>query len=299
VDRKEQPEAPVHGELSRLARKCIASEGRNASRKSEAPSEGLPLSFDATAIGGHDSPVVQPETVPREPASSNEISSENLSSKADLQEEPDEWAIALRNVKARRKLTEKLVAAELREQKIAASTESPIAQFERAKSSELASLGLEVFSMDSLQKHSNKDLLVLLKGLKDRQQQLCKVIPDEQPDADQEKLKIAIQQVSKALALRGKLANPAKNKLADKKHGPLNDREQKIWDVVKRGVKGAQYCREIHAVGVRPVWKNGPPTYPGAYQLGKPWCHRIQDEKYKIRRKAQLAEDSLRSFASE
>lgn len=75
----------------------------------------------------------------------------------------------------------------------------------------------------------------------------------------------------------------------------LTDREKKILEIAKHGVSGLQYCRELERVGVRPrrkgVWHGAPSTYPAAYQLGKPWTHRIQDEKSKVRRKnARLVE---------
>jgi hypothetical protein len=71
-------------------------------------------------------------------------------------------------------------------------------------------------------------------------------------------------------------------------------REQKIWEVIQRGLSGPLYCRELKNAGVgllrTGVWKDCPAgTYPAAYLLGEPWCHRIQDEKSKIKRKAKLA----------
>jgi hypothetical protein len=72
-----------------------------------------------------------------------------------------------------------------------------------------------------------------------------------------------------------------------------NDREKKIWEVIQRGAKGLAYCRELERAGVKPrrikSWKGCPGTYPAAYQVGKPWRHRIQDEKSKIRAKAELS----------
>jgi hypothetical protein len=72
----------------------------------------------------------------------------------------------------------------------------------------------------------------------------------------------------------------------------LTDRERKILGVIQRGSKGMAYCREVDNAGVRPprkgVWENGPATYRGAYKEGRSWRHRIQDEKFKIHRKAQL-----------
>lgn len=67
-------------------------------------------------------------------------------------------------------------------------------------------------------------------------------------------------------------------------------RELKIWEVIQRGTKGRQYCRELDNANIAPlrkgVWEDGPRKYLAAYNLGKPWRHRIEDEKDKIRRKA-------------
>lgn len=69
------------------------------------------------------------------------------------------------------------------------------------------------------------------------------------------------------------------------------EREQRIWAVIQRGSTGCQYCRELGNAGIAPrksgAWKGCPRTYISAYQQGEPWCHRIQDEKFKIRRKVE------------
>jgi hypothetical protein len=74
----------------------------------------------------------------------------------------------------------------------------------------------------------------------------------------------------------------------------LSERESKIWQVIRRGSTGVQYCREVDRAGIGTrrtgSWKGAPATYEGAYREGEPWRHRIQDEKSKIRRKAALAE---------
>ncbi len=77
-------------------------------------------------------------------------------------------------------------------------------------------------------------------------------------------------------------------------HQSLTNREQKIWEVIQRGATGLQYCRELDHAGIAPprkgrVWEGGSRKYEVAYQSGEPWRHWIQDEKSKIRRKAQLA----------
>lgn len=74
----------------------------------------------------------------------------------------------------------------------------------------------------------------------------------------------------------------------------LSERERKIWDVIQQGATSLQYCRELDNAGIAPlrggVWKDCPSRkYESAYMEGPPWPHRIQDEKSKIRRKAQLA----------
>lgn len=85
-----------------------------------------------------------------------------------------------------------------------------------------------------------------------------------------------------------------------KQHKALSDREQKLWEVIQKGLKatpplrGTTYCREVDAAQVSPprkgVWKDGPRTYVAAYNSGdKQLVHWIQSEKSKIRRKAELA----------
>jgi hypothetical protein len=77
------------------------------------------------------------------------------------------------------------------------------------------------------------------------------------------------------------------------KMNDLTRREEEIWEVIQRGSKGLQYCRELESAGIRPrrqgIWKGSPSTYPAVYLQGAPWPHRIQDEKSKIAKKAQLA----------
>jgi hypothetical protein len=82
---------------------------------------------------------------------------------------------------------------------------------------------------------------------------------------------------------------------------PLTNREQKIWAVIQRGATGLKYCRELSNAGIAPlrrgVWKDCPRKYESAYLDGNLWRHRIQDEKFKIQRKAKLA--GLAKLASE
>ena len=73
----------------------------------------------------------------------------------------------------------------------------------------------------------------------------------------------------------------------------LTARQEKIWGVIQQNVRGLAYCRELDNAGVRPprkgVWAKGPGTYCGAYREGESWPHRIQDEKTKIKKKAERA----------
>jgi hypothetical protein len=73
----------------------------------------------------------------------------------------------------------------------------------------------------------------------------------------------------------------------------LDGREQRIWEVIRRGARGMTYCRELDAARVSPprkgIWKEGPRTYAAGYQSrDKRLVHWIQNEKTKIRRKAEL-----------
>ena len=78
-----------------------------------------------------------------------------------------------------------------------------------------------------------------------------------------------------------------------KKAIKLTAREENLWNVIQRMSKGRQYCREVDGAGIpirkTGVWKGAPRTYLAAYDAGKPWCHRIEDEKFKVKRKAKLA----------
>ena len=69
------------------------------------------------------------------------------------------------------------------------------------------------------------------------------------------------------------------------------NREKKISEVIQRGSKGRTYCRELDNANIQPrrdgVWRDAPRTYMAAYNQGRPWRHRIEDEKSKIRRKAE------------
>ena len=74
----------------------------------------------------------------------------------------------------------------------------------------------------------------------------------------------------------------------------LTEREKKIWVVIQRGSEGPEYCRELDNAGIEPlrsgVWKDCPSRkYASVYREGELWTHRIQDEKSKVRRKAELA----------
>jgi hypothetical protein len=73
----------------------------------------------------------------------------------------------------------------------------------------------------------------------------------------------------------------------------LSDHERRVWEVIQRGSRGAQYLRELHAAGLRPrkSWREHgcPSTYTGIATDNDPkWRQRAQDEKSKIRRKAEV-----------
>ena len=75
----------------------------------------------------------------------------------------------------------------------------------------------------------------------------------------------------------------------------LKPREQRIWKVIQQGVKGPIYCRELHNAKLRPptAWLEAgcPSTYPEAYRQGDPWTKRIQDEKHRIQKRAELVDE--------
>ena len=88
-------------------------------------------------------------------------------------------------------------------------------------------------------------------------------------------------------------ANPRKEKGRPTGHSWPHGSREKILDVIQRGSRGLAYCRELDNANIGPrrlgAWKGAPSTYTAAYQAGKPWPHRIQDEKSKINKKAKLA----------
>jgi hypothetical protein len=102
------------------------------------------------------------------------------------------------------------------------------------------------------------------------------------------------EQLQKVVLLTD-LGKPAKPAASDSeiRQIQLTDRELKIWSVIQRGVRGPQYCRELDSARIAPlrsgIWKDCPRKYASAYREGNPWRHRIQDEKSKVRRKAELA----------
>jgi hypothetical protein len=106
---------------------------------------------------------------------------------------------------------------------------------------------------------------------------------------------IVTEAISKAIALVPPQATAASTT-------GLTQREEKMWDVIRRGARGMQYCRELANAGIGPrrkgAWKDAPRNYPAAYRMGEPWRHRIQDEKSKIRHKAKLAGLAKDSLAS-
>jgi hypothetical protein len=113
-----------------------------------------------------------------------------------------------------------------------------------------------------------------------------------------------IEMVKLELVRRGQALNspeyaakkePARN--APRPAVELDEHEKKVWEVIQRGPVGRLYCRELDAAHIQPrrtkSWKDCPGTYLEAYDESRYWRQRIQDEKSKIRRKAeQLAEHS-------
>jgi hypothetical protein len=81
----------------------------------------------------------------------------------------------------------------------------------------------------------------------------------------------------------------------------LSAHEKAVWNIIQRGLRGQTYCREVDRAGARPrkewILDGCPGTYQGAYLLGQPWKKRIQDEKSRIQRKAELAGLANRSPA--
>jgi hypothetical protein len=81
-------------------------------------------------------------------------------------------------------------------------------------------------------------------------------------------------------------------KIANKAKSSLTEREEKIWQVIQRGSKGAQYCRELHNADLRPrkSWVNRgcPGTYPAAFSDPK-WRQAVYGEKSKVAGKGKLA----------
>ena len=92
---------------------------------------------------------------------------------------------------------------------------------------------------------------------------------------------------------------PSTETKAANKSQPLTEREGKIWAVIQQGNKGRAYSRELDNANIAPrrdgVWKDAPRKYAAAYDLGGPWPHRIEDEKAKIRRKAEKLAGALAS----
>jgi hypothetical protein len=86
-------------------------------------------------------------------------------------------------------------------------------------------------------------------------------------------------------------ANAAPSK--SERHAQLGDRELRIWAIIQRGARGPGYCRELDSARIAPprkgIWKDCPRRYESAYRQGEPWRYRIQDEKSRVRRKAELA----------
>jgi hypothetical protein len=125
---------------------------------------------------------------------------------------------------------------------------------------------------------------------------LCKVSAEYCIECDTKKAAAAkATAVGRQIFVAANSGKIAQAESRSNKHSkPLDDREQKIWEVIHRGARGMVYCRELDAARVSPprkgIWKEGPRTYTAGYQSrDKKLVHWIQNEKSKIRRKAELA----------
>jgi hypothetical protein len=121
---------------------------------------------------------------------------------------------------------------------------------------------------------------------------LCKVSAEYCIECDTEEAATAVGRQIIVAENSGKTAQAESR--SNKHSKPLDDREQKIWGVIRRGPRGMAYCRELDAARVSPprkgIWKGGPRTYAASYQSrDRRLVHWIQNEKSKIRRKAELA----------
>jgi hypothetical protein len=118
------------------------------------------------------------------------------------------------------------------------------------------------------------------------------IAPSENPENLTDGLRKAAERYS--LLRRVKKLEGERTQKSEKRT-QLTKREKRIWAVIQQGATGRQYCRELDNAGIAPrlngAWKDCPSRkYQSAYLEGEPWRHRIQDEKFKVRRKAKLAE---------
>ena len=108
------------------------------------------------------------------------------------------------------------------------------------------------------------------------------------------------QQTSRQLNYEPQASQPqnsetpqAETKPTSQEQKPLTTREEKLWEIIQRGLRGTAYCRDVDAARVSPprkgIWTGGPRTYIAAYlSRDQRLVHWIQNEKSKIRRKAEL-----------
>ena len=87
------------------------------------------------------------------------------------------------------------------------------------------------------------------------------------------------------------IATQKAENVTNRQRKPLSGREKQLLEVIQRGLKGRAYCRELDNAHIPPrktgVWRDCARKYVAAYDLGGPWRHRIEDEKNKIKRKAE------------
>lgn len=128
---------------------------------------------------------------------------------------------------------------------------------------------------------------------------LARLFQEAQDRLTSETVTALFLQETEAGKWRGRAGQRASNELrlvTVESRTQLTHREERMWEVIQRGTKGLAYCRELKSASLRPptswVRDGCPADYPAAYQEGKPWQHRIQDEKTKVRRKAERGRNS-------
>jgi hypothetical protein len=103
-----------------------------------------------------------------------------------------------------------------------------------------------------------------------------------------ERRRATIPDARAALDPQGRLS---RKRPAKKRSKYVEKRELTIFDIIQMHVKGAKYCSALDGRGIMipEKWRNEgcPTTYAEAYEVdtGPNWRKRIQDEKYRIKRR--------------